>query len=445
MPLHHNLGTSGLRLRTEQGERALALANTGPLLDGAYESAAALEAAEAGRVVAELALDTPGRICLAVDDGAALLPRLAGDPNPQYTLYRLVPTRQTGPEPVIEWGGAERLEAVLEPCDIAAFWQLTAPSRLATADQALDSTAGWSLAESRTLSACDEPLDVATRWTLTPTVTVPPSTPLAIQTGADILYAEDLAADWAAANAGGWISALRWWANSNGPYSRHAANAIAAWHPVVPSVRWDAFGHPPYARAEAAGKGALAFTGTEELLANAIPGFAPSAAWSLLLVARAAAPRQAAQGTLFGAGYIGMASGADGDSIELQCGTATEGMRVVWGDRASCTFAAPLSTAAFQIVELVVPAGTTLSGWQLWLDGAAQTVSASTNGALAWAGNAPDQFSAGMGWWNSPSATPWAPFHGDLAEIILLQSADPTLRAAVRSYLAAKFAITLTP
>ena len=180
------------------------------------------------------------------------------------------------------------------------------------------------------------------------------------------------------------------------------------------------------------------------LLANARPGFDPTAAWTLFIVAKAAAPMQAAQGTLFGAGYIGQASGADADAIELQCGTATEGMRVVYGDRASRTFAAALSTEAFQILELHAAAGAAVGAWALAVNGVEQTESAVTGAAVVWAGSAPDQFAAAQGWWNSPSATYAAPFIGQLAEVLLLQTDDATTRAAVRAYLAAKFAITVS-
>ena len=439
--LHHSLGTSGLRLRTERGVQTLALANRGPLLDGAYETAAALEAAEAGRVVAEIALDTPGALCLAVDDGGTLLPRDPGDPNPQYTLYRVARVPQEGIEPIIAYGNATRLEALNEPCDYASLWTLTSPAPATSADDPLDSAAGWTLGNPARLGLLDDGLDTATGWILVPSIDATPETvpaPAAAIARATLSYTEQLAADIAASAP--FAAALRLWCNSNGPFLA-ADGAIFAWTALRPDIEGGFhFGPPLYDRAAANGRGELptAQPGVDLFTYcgfSAALGWDAAAAWTLFLVGRQHA-LPAVQQCLFAANGLGDPA-SQYPAIEVHGGTATAGVRVACAG-SSRTFDSALPTTT-SILEISAGAGASIHAWEARINGAAltQSATAGTGPAPAWAGAYPARIGL-FGGVYEPN------FRGALSEIVLIQTDDATTRAAVRAYLAAKFAITVT-
>lgn len=456
--LHHSLGTSGLRLRTERGVQVLALTNNGPLLDGAYATTAELEAAEAGRVVAEIALDTPGALCLAVDDGGTLLPREAGDPNPQYTLYRVARVPQEGTEPPIIYGHSERLEAMADPCDFGQLWQVTQPTVAAAADDALDSATGWTIGAPKLVGSANDALDSRTGWTIDPDAlpssgsTTPSdlgqTTGGAVDSGADRTYTDDTAANWAVAAANGWQPLVRLWLNSSGPYTMNGiAVEVRDWHAIWPTARFgkldgSLLGAPYYWRAEGNGKGAIytrepATTIASELHAGAQVNWNPAQAWTIFAVATAY-PLTAEQCVLFEAGPIGApAPGTPLTSLAIHSGTTTAGMRLALGTQASRTFSAPLSTGPLKIIEAHAATGATVGAFALAINGTEQAEAAVSNGTLVpqWQ-YPPDDFAIFGGRTGKH-------LFGGCAELLLLQTDDPAIRTKVRQYLAAKFAITI--
>ena len=434
-------GPDGLFLRVDNAARQLPMAPHGPFVNGAYATVAGVES-ERGRVATEVALSVPAVLALAIAD-LARFGVGAGNPNPRYTLYRLAPAPQDGVDPEIRYGTALRLETLAEPCDYAQLWTLTSSTPASSAADPLDSATGWTLGNPALAAKLDDGLDATAGWTLGAAADVPAvTTPIA--NGADLVFLEDLNADWATATAGGWIPSLRWWANSNGPFTTTTAPQIAAWHALVPNgVRWPAWWVPTYVRSAANGKGTIYVDGRPVLGANAALNFNPAAAWTLFVVAKADAA-QTAQGTLFSLSWIGRNSGATTDFLELQSGTPTEGCRVVHSNKASRTFAAGLSSAANQILELHAAAGSAVGTWSLAINGTNQTEAAVTGAAVTWTGSTPETVGAGQGGWDSPSTVDRAPYIGCLSEFILLQTDDATTRAAVRAYLAAKFAITIS-
>ena len=450
--LHHSLGTDGLLLRTERGVQALALANSGPLLDGAYATSAELQAAETGRVVAEVALDTPGALCLALRDSAGLLARVAGDQNPQYTLYRIAAVPDSGSEPQITYGSSERLYSLAEPCTYAALWSTAEPTLASTLDEPADTPAAWILTEPALVGSAADPLDSATTWTVNGTTTtgtgdLNQTTGSSVSTGANLTYLADTTADWATATSGGWKSALRWWANSSGPYTQSTAPSITAWHTLFPGAIWqqltgDLLTSPTYSRSAGNGKGAISTPASGSAYASilstgATVAWDPRLAWSIFIVAAAHSPLPAAQTVLFEAGPIGApAYGMPLLSLAIHSGTSTTGMRICQGDQASRTFATAIGTGSLQIIEAYAAAGAAVSAFALAINGTAQAQASVTSGSLvpAWVWP-PDQFGLFCG-----RTAPH--FKGSCAEVILLQSADSSVRTAVRSYLATKFAIT---
>lgn len=440
--LHTFAGRTGLRLRTELGVRTIPvpLANLGGATG--YDSVALLEAAEAGRVIAELALDAVGTLCLAADDGTGdPITRAAGEPGPQYTLYRLA-QEPLGGEPQVDWPPAERLESMWELFDSAEILLLAEPQLAAEAEEDCAAAARWTIAQPRLAAQASDPFDSAAGWTLAPIIDAPvpgtgstePLPPEIINSG-NTTYPEPTGSDWVA--AAGWRAQARLWLSSHGPFEL-AGSSVLAWTTLHPGIKLGChIGPPEYQRTAAGGAGELitAVPGNPQdtvFITSGQIGWDAAGAWTLFCVARAHALPTATQ-CLFAANLLNDPAQL---GIELHGGTTTGGMRAVCG-ASSRTFATPLPTTR-AILELSAPAGASVHAWQLAINGVDQTEAshAGTGPAPAWSGPYPARFYVfgGVGAAN---------FRGGASEFILIQTADPAIRAAVRSYLATKFAITL--
>lgn len=464
---YHSLGTDGLYLRTTRGAQVLALANQGPLAEGAYATAPELEQAEAQRLVAELALDTADRVGLAVRDLAGLLARDAGTPNPRFTLYRLAAVPVAGEEYTPTLAGATLITAAIERGDLLALWSPTAPTRRASTDYDMATTSGWTTTAPQVLALANYPLDETAAWEFggsepPPTPIEPPPVPpptfvlndavqLAVDSGANCTYATSLETDRATLNATGAGTYLRLWANSHGPYTTDGAS-VSAWHTAYPSLQWTADLAPLYDRTAAGGNGALACPegGTSALRMQATLGWTVHSGWTVFIVARGD-EGQTQQGVLFGAGCP-----ISVPQLEIQSGTSTAGARLTWGGM-TATFPAGLSPEHFSLLEAHAATAALFTAWHLAIDGVEQTGDYGTGHDVVPAALLPSVKEPGMpyglmanepptvfctlrGNINFPNGTY---FKGSVAEILCLQTDLPEIRAAVRAYLAAKFAITL--
>lgn len=388
----------------------------------------------------------------------------------------------TGPDVPVSWPGYTLHGMERDDCTTSASWTLAQTRLAGSYEDPCENAAAWTLTAPRRAGSAEDNLSNATGWTLgpdvlppdvpatPPTVTdpfqppPPPSAPSAAQElreaidtaladGADRYDLLNIEEDWSDSIAG-FLSSVALWLNSRGPFKREEIATpapIRRWFALRPRWFGEAMGPgnglcPRYDASELGGAGALiSESGSPEgtldrslqLTTPAI--WSPNDAWTLFIVAKNLSPLTTTQRRLYAFGDSTGPVGGVGQFV-LLAGKTGEGMVIEIADQGSLTYSAALSTSAYQILEIHKTAGAAISAFTLRVNGVTQTPSATTGGTTVptWAPFTARHIIA-SGFTNQTGAG----FRGRVAEVIRLTTDSSTVRGAARTFLAAKFGITL--